>query len=251
MATTIVVNSFRRGDGRSSLVANLSGLLAASGYRVCAVDADLQGPGLDIFFQAGYQDSLPTLNHYLAGGSEILDATGNVTPVLGALGPGELYLVRASSDPIDIIKFLRTPIDFDRLEQGFSRLDASLKLDYIVVDTMAGISADTLTLLATANRVITLLRPDAQDYQGASVLVELARSLGTPNVYVALNDAPPGLNLQQAWEELERTYQCHVAGILPHSEEILALGSAGILALSQPANRYSQEMRKLAERLIG
>ena len=250
MTAIIVVNSFRRGDGRSSLVANLSGILAASGYRVCAVDADLQGPGLEVFFKPDLENCNCTLNLYLDGACDILEAACDVTPVLGGFGPGKISLVRASSDPIDIIQSLRKPVDFDRFEQGMAHLARSLSLDYIVVDTMAGINAATLVLLATSNRTVVLMRPDPQDYQGASVIVELARTLGAPRLYVALNDAPQNIDFRQAEDELERSYHCPAVGVLPHSEEMLALGSSGILALSQPADGYSIALKRLAEELI-
>ncbi len=50
----IAVHSFRGGNGKSSLTANLAALLAAAGQRVGVIDADLQSPGLHLLLgQAG------------------------------------------------------------------------------------------------------------------------------------------------------------------------------------------------------
>ena len=43
--------SYKGGTGRTMAVANVAWILASNGYRVLAVDWDLEAPGLDLFFQ--------------------------------------------------------------------------------------------------------------------------------------------------------------------------------------------------------
>ena len=56
MPKIISLHSFRRGTGKSNLVASLAALLAAEGQRVGAIDTDLQSPSLHILFGLGEGD---------------------------------------------------------------------------------------------------------------------------------------------------------------------------------------------------
>ena len=63
-ARLVAVHSFRGGNGKSSIAANLAGLLAADGQRVGVIDADIQSPGMHVLLgQAGKTFDF-TLNDY-------------------------------------------------------------------------------------------------------------------------------------------------------------------------------------------
>jgi hypothetical protein len=48
---------------------------------------------------------------------------------------------------------------------------------------------------------------------------------------------------------VERQYQASVAGILPLSEEMVELGSAGLFSLRYPAHPYTTEIREIVSSL--
>ena len=50
MSTIVTIHSFRRGVGKSSLIANLAVLLALQGRRVALIDTDFQAPSIHLFF---------------------------------------------------------------------------------------------------------------------------------------------------------------------------------------------------------
>jgi hypothetical protein len=49
---------------------------------------------------------------------------------------------------------------------------------------------------------------------------------------------------------VEQTYNCEVAGVFPHSDEVMILGSAGIFVLRHPNHPISAEYRRVANRLM-
>lgn len=244
MSRVIVVHSFRRASGKSSLVANLGVLLAQQGKRVALIDADFQGPSLHLFFGLPEDGGTWTLNDCLLGKCDILQAVCDVTDRLET--SGKLILIPASTNVNEILGTLRQSFDFDKINEGLQKLTKAHELDIVILDTSAGMNENTLTAMAIANDLVVLLRPDQQDYQGTAVTVEVAHSLGMQCQFVVLNDFPETLDRESAWKELESTYHCMVGALLPHSEELMAMASARILATVNPQDPYIVNLRQLA-----
>ncbi|MBN2548039.1 MAG: MinD/ParA family protein [Anaerolineales bacterium] len=248
MSRVIVVHSFRRASGKSSLVANLGVLLAQQGKRVALIDADFQGPSLHLFFGLPETEIHWTLNDCLMGECDILQVVCDISDRLGA--DGKLFLIPASTQVNEILGTLRQSFDFDKINEGLRKLNKDHDLDYVILDTNAGLNENTLTAIALANDLVVLLRPDQQDYQGTAVTVEVAHSLGMQCQFVVLNDIPDTFDRESAWKELESTYGCRVGALLPHSEELMAMASARVLALAQPQDPYVINLRQLALQLL-
>ena len=250
MGKVVTIHSFRRAAGRSSLAANLSVLLAKQGYRIAALDTDFQSPSLHLFFNLPEEQINHTLNAYLWEKCQIQQTIYDISSSHGISSPGKLFLVPASPNIGEIMRMLRDPYDGDRLNDGVCELLETLKLDYLLLDAVAGVNEDTLFSIALANVLIVVLRPDKQQYQGTAVTVEVARNLGDVCQLLVLNDAPQELDPKQAQSELEATYNCEAAALLPHSEGMATLASAGVLALRNPADPYVENLRGLVERLL-
>ncbi|MBN1149171.1 MAG: MinD/ParA family protein [Anaerolineales bacterium] len=250
MGKVITVHSFRRAAGRSSLTANLCVLLAQKGYRLAALDTDFQAPSLHLFLSLPDERISHTLNDYLWGKCPIQQAYYDLSAAHGISSPGKLYLAPASPSISEIMRMLREPYNAERLNEGVCELLEALKLDFLFLDAVAGVNEDTLFAMALSNALIVVLRPDKQEYQGTAVTVEVARNLGDVRQLLVFNDAPQELDLEQARRELEITYNCEVAALLPHSEGMAALASSGVLALKDPTDPYVVHLRGLVERLL-
>jgi MinD-like ATPase involved in chromosome partitioning or flagellar assembly len=251
MKKVIVIHSFRRGAGKSSLVANLSALLSSQGLRVAAVDTDFQAPSLNLFFGLSDESTSHTLNDYLWERCEIAQAIYDVTPHLNIPAPGKLFLVPASTRASEILQILRQPYDFERLNSGVLSLFNLHTLDAVLVDTTAGLSEETLLSIALAARLVILLRPDPQDYQGTAVTVEVAQNLGVPSVTLLLNQTPEGLDEARSKAQLEQTFRCPVVGLLPYSNALSSLASREILSLHDPKAPLVALLKQLASKLVG
>ena len=135
------------------------------------------------------------------------------------------------------------------LNEGFQVLISALKLDYLIVDTHPGLNEETLLSIAISDVLIIILRPDEQDYQGTSVTVGVARKLDVPDLMLVVNKAPDVFTLDSARENIEKVYDSPVAAILPHSDEMMKLGSAGIFVARYPEHIVTKGLEEIAARL--
>lgn len=250
MSKIISIHSFRGGTGKSNTTANISCLLAAQGLRVGVVDTDIQSPGIHVLFGMSEENMPHSLNDYLWGKCEIQETAYDVTPAADPPIPGKLFLVPSSIEAGEIVRILRDGYDVSLLSDGMDALVAELDLDVLMVDTHPGLSEETLLSIAISDALAIILRPDQQDYQGTSVTVEVARMLEVPRMVLLINKVPGALNVAQVKAHVEETYDCEVAAVLPHSEEMMMLGSAGLFVLRYPDHPVTAEFRQAAARLM-
>jgi MinD-like ATPase involved in chromosome partitioning or flagellar assembly len=249
MNKIISIHSFRRGVGKSSLTANLAALLALQGRRVALVDTDFQAPSAHLFFGLSDGEIAHTLNGYLWDRCDILSTVRDVTTQIGAEAVGKLFLVPASTQVVDVMQMLRTPLNIDRYTDGLEKLGRELALDILLVDTPAGLNEDTLSTIAVSNALVLVLHPDKQDFQGIAVTVDVAHRLQVPAIHLVLNDAAETLNVQDARLQLEQTYHCGGGTVLSHTEELMVLASSRPFVLCYPQHPLTALIKELAERL--
>lgn len=234
MSQIISVHSFRGGTGKSNTSANLATLLAQEGRRVGVVDTDIQSPGIHVLFNLDESEMAHSLNDYLWGKCSIEDCAYDVTGRVGADVKGQIYLIPSSIKASEIARILREGYDVGLLNDGFQNLVEGLKLDMLVIDTHPGLNEETLLSIAISDVLVIIMRPDQQDYQGTSVTVEVARKLDVPKMLMVVNKVPQVLDLEDVRSRVEQTYNCKVAAVLPHSDEMMALASSGIFSLRYP-----------------
>lgn len=248
MSKIISVHSFRGGTGKSNTIANITALLAERGLRVGVVDTDIQSPGIHVLFGLN-EDSMPrSLNDYLWGKCEIKDTAQDVTAALRVFEPdlkGEVFLIPSSIKAGEIARVLREGYDVGLLNDGFQRLLIDLELDVLMIDTHPGLNEETLLSIAISDALVLILRPDNQDYQGTGVTIEVARKLDVPNLLLVVNKVPQAFNVHELRARVEQTYDCPVAAILPHSDEMMVLASGGIFVLRYPNHPMTGELRRL------
>ncbi len=250
MSKIISVHSFRGGTGKSNTTANLAAIIAQAGNRVGVVDTDVNSPGIHILFGMDETQMVHSLNDYLWGKCAIKDTAHDVTPNLKADIPGKIFLIPSSMKAGEIARVLREGYDVGLLNDGFQDLVEDLKLDYLLIDTHPGINEETLLSIAISDYLVLIMRPDNQDYQGTSVTVDVARKLGVPAMYLVINKAPQAWSFDDLKARVERIYNCDVAAILPHSDEMMMLASAGIFTLQYPDHPIAAKYRQIARLLM-
>jgi MinD-like ATPase involved in chromosome partitioning or flagellar assembly len=262
----VSIHSFRGGTGKSNSTANLAVLLAREGLRVAVIDTDIQSPGIHVLFGCDPAGFKWALNDYLWGRCDIRDAAVEVTEVarggvasrgagagdLAEAEPeGRLYLVPSSLDAGDIARVLRDGYDAGLLGEGLRELVRALELDYLLIDTHPGVNEETLLSIAISDLFLLLLRPDAQDFQGTSVTLELARRLGVEEIRVIINKVPPGIDGAGLRARVESAYESPVIGILPLSNDMARLASSGIFVVRFPDHPWSLELQSVAREVRG
>lgn len=251
MATIISVHSFRGGTGKSNTTANLVALLAAQGYRVGVVDTDIQSPGIHVIFGLAEDQIGRALNDYIWGECEIEEAVYDVTPLLGAPVSGRVFLIPSSVKAGEIARVLQDSYDPGTLNDGLQQVIAAFDLDVLLIDTHPGLNEETLLSIAVSDVLLVILRPDQQDYQGTGVTVEVARKLGVPRLLLLVNKVPQSFDAEHVRRRVAEAYDAPVAAVLPHSDDLMALASAGVFALRYPDHPLTMLFRQVAVQVMG
>jgi MinD-like ATPase involved in chromosome partitioning or flagellar assembly len=250
LARIISVHSFRGGTGKSNITANVATLLAAEGQRVGVIDTDIQSPGIHILFGLEGAEIATSLNDYLWHDMDITEVALDVTPDLGTDIGGRLYLIPSSTEPGQIARVLREGYDAERLTRGLRDLVEGLALDVLIIDTHPGLNEETLLSLIISQVLIVVMRPDNQDYEGTGITMAVARQLEVPRMIIVVNKAPTTLEPEAIRLNVEQTYKCDVAAVLPHSDELMSLASGGIFAVHHPNHSITDLLKEIAAKLI-
>ena len=250
MSKIVSVHSFRGGTGKSNTTANITALLAAEGKRVGVIDTDIQSPGIHVLFGMSEDDMTHSLNDYLWGKCDIAETAHDVTASLKANIKGQIYLIPSSIKAGEIARVLREGYDVGLLNDGFHELIEKLDLDVLMIDTHPGLNEETLLSIAVSDALAIILRPDQQDYQGTGVTVEVARKLTVPQMVLVVNKVPTAFDFNEVKAKVEAIYNCPVAAVLPHSDEMMTLASAGVFVLHYPNHQVTSELKRVAAQLM-
>lgn len=250
MAKIVSVHSFRGGTGKSNTTANVSAILAGRGLRVGVVDTDIQSPGIHVLFGLDEGTVKNSLNDYLWEKCGIADTAHDVTGQLGGDVPGAVYLIPSSIKAGEIARVLREGYNVGMLNDGFQDLIRQLNLDILLVDTHPGLNQETLLSIAISDSLLILMRPDQQDYQGTSVTVEVARKLNVPRLMIVVNKTPKIYDFEQVQAQVAKRYNAEVAAVLPHSDEMMALASAGVFAVKYPDHPVTALYVQIADHVM-
>jgi MinD-like ATPase involved in chromosome partitioning or flagellar assembly len=245
MPTVIVIHSFRRGTGKTSLVANLAALCAREGKRVGLVDFNVESPSLHFSFHLKESEITCCLNDVLWQSCTTEQATYDVTARLDGGVPGKIFLVPASTRFVDISRILKGDFNPEIMNECVPELIEKNNLDFVFVDTRAGLTDDTLAAIAMTDILCIIMRPDAQDFQGTAVTVDLGRRLEVPRLLMIANLIPKAYDPAEVAQEIEQTYHCEVAAALPLNPDMLSLTSTDIFVETYPENPLTRALQQL------
>lgn len=249
MTQIISVHSFRGGTGKSNTTANLAALLVQQGKQVGIIDTDIQSPGIHILFgMAG--DGIPySLNDYLWGRCTIEQAAHDVTERISEAGNGNAYLIPSSMRPGEIARVLRDGYNVGLLSDGIRQVIAALNLDVLLIDTHPGLSEETLLSIAISNTLLVVMRPDEQDFEGTGVAIKVARRLEVQQMLIIVNKTPQALDSDNVKEQVAATYDCEVAAVLKHSDDLMMLGSRDIFVNRFPTHELTTQFKSILARI--
>jgi len=140
----VAITSGKGGVGKSTVSANIANILANHGYKVGLLDADIGLANLDVILNVRIQKNLL---HVLKGECALADIIVQVKPNL-VLIPGE------SGD--EILKY-NDQFIYERFLEEAKVLD---NLDFLIIDTGAGIGETIQVFLEAADEVIIVTVPD-------------------------------------------------------------------------------------------
>jgi MinD-like ATPase involved in chromosome partitioning or flagellar assembly len=210
----------------------------------------MQSPGIHILFGLVGEQITGALNDYLWGKCDIAQTAHDVSAKLGDGLDGKVFLIPSSIKPGEITRMLREGYDAQMLVQGFKRLTEDLQLDVLLIDTHPGLGEETLLSMVISHALIIVMRPDQQDYEGTGVTVQVARKLQVPKMAILVNKVPSSFNASEVQAQVERAYQCPVVGVLPHSDEMMALASGAIFSACYPDHPVTTLYKQALSRIM-
>lgn len=78
----------------------------------------------------------------------------------------------------------------------------------------------------------------------------VARKLDVPGLLLIVNKVPILFDASDVRKRVQETYDAPVAAVLPHSDEMMALGSNGIVVLRYPDHPITAALRQGARTLV-
>ena len=160
-ARVIAVTSGKGGVGKSTLSANIAYVLAKKGYKVGLLDADIGLANLDVMFNVRADKNIL---HVLKGEASFEDIIIKLDT--------NLYLIPGESGD-EILKFSDATI----INRFIDEAEVLEGLDFLIIDTGAGIGDTIQMFLQAADDVIVVTVPDPAAITDAYAMVKVISRL--------------------------------------------------------------------------
>ena len=166
----LAITSGKGGVGKSTISANMANLLAKQGYKVAVFDADIGLANLDIIFNIKIKKNLLNV---LKGECLLEDVVIKIKK--------NLFLIPGESG--DEIFDFNNQVILDRFMDEAIFLDT---LDYLIIDTGAGIGHNVQLFLEEADEVIVVTAPDPSAITDAYATIKVTSQINK-NINLILN----------------------------------------------------------------
>ena len=120
---------------------------------------------------------------------------------------------------VDAMQVVAGGYDVGKLDDQRNEFIDELKLDLLLIDTHPGFNEETLLTIAISDMLMIVLRPDKQDCDGTTVLVEVAGRMAVPQVHMLANKVVGQVDRDDIVQKIKQGYRNDVIGVLPFAEE--------------------------------
>lgn len=218
---------FKGGQGRSTILALLAKQMADDGYRVLAVDADLEAPSLDLLLQVTASTPSSTLLGSGAG-SDHFHPLAAYAPRQGH-GAVDLIPCRPAGAlyDLDFAAFvLRSTLDVVLPQEIAARIrdDAAVQqYDLIVFDHRSGLSSSILPIMsACPGPVAICIRLDEQSSTATAFFeILLRQNVDFPGLFISFS-----LDPEDTLDKMRNRSASRIEELLSILSEALALGTS-------------------------
>lgn len=235
------VTSGKGGVGKTNLSVNLATALAGMGKRVVLVDADLGLANVDVLLGLTPQKNLFHLFHEEASLRDILYPTDYGFSILPASSGMSEMLTLSTGQKLELLEAMG---------------DLEDELDYLIVDTGAGINDNVLYFNLASQERLVVLTPEPTSLTDAYALIKLLKlTHGVEHFKVCVNMAA---DLKAAREIFSCLYQAcdrflsgvslDLAGVIPRDPAVRkAVVAQKPFLLSDPNAPISTAVTQLAK----
>jgi septum site-determining protein MinD len=235
----LTVTSGKGGVGKTTAVANLAVALAAIGKRVVCIDGDIGLRNLDVIL--GLENRIVY---------DIVDIVEGRCKTRQAMIRDkrlpELFLIPAAQTRD---KNAVSPSDMVRLCDELRN-----EVDWILIDSPAGIERGFRNAIAPADRVLIITNPEMSAVRDADRVVGLleAEEKGPPSLVVnRLNPAMIKRGDMLSVDDVYDLLRIDVIGIVPEDENVIVASNKGMPLTLDGKSRAGQAFRNIARRLNG
>ena len=192
----ITITSGKGGVGKSTFSANLAYKLWQLGFKVRIFDADIGLATLDIMFGVRCEKNLL---HVLKNQAKLRDI---IVPI-----ERNLYLIPGDSGT-DIFRY-KSEFMFETLIEDSAFLD---ELDFVIIDTGAGIGEYTQTFLKNSDEAIVLTIPDPAAITDAYATIKLAANF-KERIFMLINMAKNNEEAQMIFQKVQKIAQTNIGNV--------------------------------------
>ncbi len=238
-AQVITLSSGKGGVGKTTAVANIAVALAAEGARVVCIDADIGLRNLDVVM--GLENRIVyDLVDVIEGRCKLRQA------MIRDKHYSELYLIPAAQTRD---KSAVSPSDMTRLCD-----ELRPEMDWILIDSPAGIERGFRNAIAPADRVVVVTNPEVSAVRDADRVIGLLEAEDKRSVSLIINRLNASLVKQHdmlSAEDVLDLLGIQLIGIVPEDEGVIISSNRGVPVVQDPKSRAGQAFRNIARRLRG
>jgi septum site-determining protein MinD len=239
-ARVITITSGKGGVGKTTATANLGVALAADGKKVACVDADIGLRNLDVVL--GLENRIVyDLVDVVEGRAKLRQAM-----IKDKRLREDLYLIPAAQTRD---KTAVSPSDMVRICEELKPL-----VDFILIDSPAGIERGFRNAIAPADEVIIITNPEVSAVRDADRIIGLIEAEQKGPGQLIINRVNPDMVSRGdmlAAEDVIDILAIRLLGIVPEDEMILISTNKGTPAALDEKSKAGQAFRNIARRLQG
>ena len=238
----IAVTSGKGGVGKTNLSVNLGVSLAREGKNVMLFDADLGLANVDVLLNLHPKYNL---SHVISGERSleeiIIEAPGGLKVIPAASGSEKMSML--------------SPAENAGLIQAFSELQ--MPLDFLLVDTAAGINDSVLSFIRAAREVIVVVCDEPASLTDAYALIKvLSRDYQVDRYHVLANMVRSAVHGQDLFNKLSAvtgrflSVTLDLVGSVPFDDYLRkSLQKQSPVVLTYPRSRSAMAFTKLAQKI--
>ncbi|MCR5812892.1 MAG: MinD/ParA family protein [Desulfovibrio sp.] len=237
------VTSGKGGVGKTNLAVNLACCLVNLGKRVIIIDSDLGLANVDVVLGLTPQKNLFHLFHEEVSLSEILFPTPYGFSILPASSGMSEMLTLSTGQKLELLEA------FDELEDD---------IDYLIVDTGAGISDNVLYFNMAVQERLVVMTPEPTSLTDAYALIKVLKmNHGVERFQVCVNMAQDNKNaknvfsrLYQACDHFLEGVSLDLAGIVPRDTMVRqSVINQKPFCVAAPDSPAARSVQALAEQI--